>query len=77
VQAGDLLAHELIGHGLSNYNAGGSQFLNAIQLSNLYLRVVNGGPKIYDNGAGHGGNPRGYGVAIPGTISWQIPLYLR
>ena len=75
VQAGDLLAHELLGHGLTNYNVGGSQFLNAIQLSNLYLRVVNGGPKIYDNGAGHGGNP--YGGAIPGTIGWQIPLYLR
>jgi len=80
VKAGDLLAHELLGHGLTHYsgnNSSSAHYYNAIQVSNLYLRVINGGPKIYDNGAKHGGNPRGVGIAIPGSLSWQIPSYLK
>ncbi len=75
--AGELLAHELLGHGLTRYNAGGNQFLNAIQLTNLYQRVTTGSFRFYRDGSSHGGNPAGRGVAIPGTISWQVPLYLR
>lgn len=78
--AGELLAHELLGHGLTRYNTGGNQFLNAIQLTNLYNRVTNtsGSPyRFYRDGSRHGGNPAGAGVAIPGTISWQVPLYLK
>ncbi|MCL6220781.1 RHS repeat-associated core domain-containing protein [Zunongwangia pacifica] len=75
--AGELLAHELLGHGLTNYNAGGNQFLNAIQLTNLYQRVTTGSSRFYRDGSRHGGNPAGRGVAIPGTISWQVQLYLK
>ena len=77
VSSGDLLAHELLGHGLTRYNSGGSQYQNAIQLSNLYLRVVNRGPKIWDSGAHHGGNPRGHGVPMPAHEAWGIPSYLK
>ena len=75
--AGELLAHELLGHGLTNYNAGGNQFLNAIQLTNLYNRVTTGSSRFYRDGSRHGGNPRGSGIAIPGSIAQQVPLYLR
>ena len=75
--AGELLAHELLGHGLTRYNAGGNQFLNAIQLTNLYQRVTTGSSRFYRNGSRHGGNPMGRGLSIPGTISWQVPLYLK
>jgi len=74
--AGELLAHELLGRGLTRYNAGGSQFLNAIQLTNLYYRVTTGSSRYYRNGSSHGGNPYGR-RGIPGTISWQVPLYLK
>ena len=76
--AGELIAHEMLGHGLTNYNPGvGSQFLNAIQLTNLYHRVTTGSSRFYRDGTSHGGNPAGSGVTIPGTISWQIPSYLK
>ena len=75
--AGELLAHELLGHGLTNYNTGGNQFLNAVQLTNLYHRVTTGSSRFYRDGSAHGGNPAGSGVAIPGSISWQVPLYLK
>ncbi|WP_282079917.1 hypothetical protein [Aquimarina algiphila] len=72
--AGEKLAHELIGHGLSFFNQGvGSQHVNSIQASNLYKRVTSGGSyRFYRNGASHSNR-----VTIPGTISWQVPLYLK
>jgi len=75
--AGELLAHELLGHGLTRFNTGGNQFLNAVQLTNLYHRATTGSSRYYRDGSRHGGNPAGSGVLIPGTISWQVPLYLR
>ncbi len=74
--AGETLAHEIIGHGLTHFNYGGNQFVNAIQVSNLYLRVKNGNSRIYRDGSEHG-NSTGTSVVIPGTISWQIPLFLK
>jgi len=51
--------------------------LNAVQLTNLYHRVTTGSSRFYRDGSAHGGNPAGNGVAIPGSISWQVPLYLK
>ncbi|TSE03797.1 hypothetical protein [Aquimarina algiphila] len=50
--AGEKLAYELIGHGLSFFNQGvGSQHVNSIQASNLYKRVTSGGSyRFYRNG---------------------------
>ncbi|WP_298548923.1 DUF6443 domain-containing protein [uncultured Aquimarina sp.] len=72
--AGELLAHELIGHGLTRFTdvVEGAQHLYPIQTTNLYRRHINGNSRYYRNGTDHSN-----GAQIRGTMSWQIPLYLR
>jgi len=70
---GELLAHELIGHGLTNFNTGGNQFLNAIQLTNLYHRVTGTG-NLYRDGTSHGGTN---GIPLTYPQASAIPLYLQ
>ncbi len=70
---GELLAHELVGHGLTNFNAGGSQFLNAIQLTNLYHRVTGAG-NLYRDGTSHGGTT---GIPLTYPQASGVPLYIQ
>lgn len=70
---GELLAHELLGHGLTRYNAGGSQFLNAIQLTNMYHRVTGTG-NLYRDGTSHGGTT---GIPLTYPQASAVPLYLQ
>lgn len=70
---GELLAHELLGHGLTNFNPGGSQFLNAIQLTNLYHRVTGTG-NLYRDGTSHGGTT---GVPLTYPQASGVPTYLQ
>jgi RHS repeat-associated protein len=70
---GELLAHELLGHGLTNFNPGGSQFLNAIQLTNLYHRVTGTG-NLYRDGTSHGGTT---GIPLTYPQASAVPLYLQ
>ena len=52
----ELLAHEMLGHGLTRYNNSTkySQWLNAIRLTNITLRVM-GVEDRYRDGSQHGG----------------------
>ncbi|MFY0604503.1 MAG: hypothetical protein JXQ93_11165 [Flavobacteriaceae bacterium] len=72
--AGELLAHELIGHGMLDARLPSTTQNNAIQMSNLYLRVAakSSSYRFYRDGSGHGS-----GVTIPGTMSWNIPSSLK
>ncbi|BDW93356.1 hypothetical protein MACH07_21880 [Flagellimonas marinaquae] len=79
---GALLAHELLGHGMTRnnyYSISHPNYsptsLNAIQAENTYLRYKNGGSyRYYRDGSSHGGiAPR----RIEGSLSWQIPEYLK
>ena len=71
--SGELLSHELLGHGLSNYNTGGSQFLNAIELTNLYHRVTGTGD-LYRDGTSHGGTN---GIPLSLQQASGVPNYLQ
>jgi RHS repeat-associated protein len=70
---GELLAHEMIGHGSTRSNPGGSQFLNAIQLTNLYHRVTGTG-NLYRDGTSHGGTN---GVPLTYPQASGVPAYLQ
>ena len=70
---GELLAHELVGHGLTNFNAGGRQFLNAIQVTNLYHRVTGSG-NLYRDGTSHGGTT---GIPLTYPQASGVPLYIQ
>ncbi len=70
---GELLAHELLGHGLTTFNPGGSQFLNAIQLTNLYHRVTGTG-SLYRDGTRHGGTTR---TPLTYPQASGVPAYLQ
>jgi hypothetical protein len=70
---GELLAHELVGHGLTNFNPGGSQFLNAIQLTNLYHRVTGAG-NLYRDGTSHGGTT---GIPLTYPQASGVPQYIQ
>nr|WP_282161196.1 RHS repeat-associated core domain-containing protein [Ulvibacterium marinum] len=71
---GAILAHELIGHGLSNFmDPYGDSGTNAIQVGNMYRRHISGGStRFYRDGTSHD-----LTYEIPGTLSWQIPEYLK
>jgi len=69
---GELLAHELLGHGLTRFNPGGNQFLNAIQLTNLYNAVT--GTLFYRDGTQHGGTS---GTPLNFTEATAVPQYLK
>ncbi len=74
---GRVLAHELLGHGLDRFLGGDSDLshkINPVRVDNLFLRHQNNGSsRVYRNGGAHGP----FRGIIPGTISWQVPLYLR
>ncbi len=69
-----ILAHELVGHGLSWYmDPYGDNGVNAIQVGNMYRRHISGGSsQFYRDGTAHD-----LTYEIPGTLSWQIPDYLK
>ena len=68
----ELLAHELLGHGLGRFTGSStSGHEDAVQLSNLYLRVK-GVNSRYRDGSSHG-----TGVVIPQATAESIPVYLQ
>jgi len=71
---GELLAHETLGHGLGSL-VGSSTFgyEDAIQMSNLYLRVQGAG--VYRNGANHG-RPAG-ALSLLENKANEIPSYIQ
>jgi len=75
VSSGETLAHEMLGHGLTRHDENNryTQWVNAIRLSNLYLRVASDGTKYRDGSShsGHGG--------VPGNSDQmnKIPEYLN
>lgn len=75
VSAGETLANEMVGQGLTRYEGSNryTQWVNAIRLSNLYLRVADDGAKYRDGSShdGHGGLP-----GNPDQMN-QIPEYLK
>ena len=68
----ELLAHEMLGHGLGR-STGSATFghADAIQLTNLYLRVKGVNWRYRD------GTVHGTGVAIPQATATAIPAYLQ
>ena len=78
----ELLAHELLGHGLTrtNINTAYNQWKNAILVSNLYMRT-HGDSNLYRDGTQHGLSD-GHGKNIPPTAltpgqSKEVPSYLK
>lgn len=79
---GELLSHELIGHGLTRYNgySGYNTWKNAILMTNLYLRVNN--RNVYRDGSHHENSDNGlmynFNVYRMGrNEANELPSYLK
>jgi len=78
--AGELLSHEMLGHGLGGaLKSSSARHKDAIQMTNLYLRIQ-GYTNVYRNGSQHGpiGSPiltKSTATSIPSFI--QIPLSIK
>ncbi len=70
--AGELLSHELLGHGLGRQNnSPTSQHADAIQATNLFLRIT-GINNLYREGSLHDN-----GAFVPSADAEAIPWYLK
>jgi hypothetical protein len=72
---GELLSHELLGHGVGRLNGSVSaHFVDAIQMTNLYLRAQ-GINNIFRNGAAHGKKPGE--IALLKSDATSVPSYIQ
>jgi RHS repeat-associated protein len=72
--AGELLSHEMLGHGMARTTGSATNNQDAIQMTNMYLRSQ--GSTLYRDGTNHGGNLQLNAAQASGIPSmYQAQIY--